>query len=104
MAPEAFDRQPRRVIRVEGHDVGVLVVEERADELYVALIELPPAWQGRRLGTAILRWLLRRAEATQRTLSLSMLRTNLRAVALYEREGLHVVDGEPTRLLMRSAR
>jgi hypothetical protein len=37
-------------------------------------------------------------------LSLHVLTTNLRAVALYEREGLRVVDGEPTRLLMRSAR
>jgi hypothetical protein len=55
------------------------------------------------LGAAILRWLLRSAEATQRTLSLRVLRTNLRAVALYEREGLRVVDGAPTRLLLRSA-
>ena len=43
MFTEAFDRQPRTVIQVEGHDVGVPVVEERADELFVALIELLPA-------------------------------------------------------------
>jgi hypothetical protein len=33
----------------------------------------------------------------------ALLRTNLRAVALYELEGLRVVDGAPTRLLMQRA-
>ncbi len=100
---EAFDRQPRQVIEVDGHDVGVLVVEERADEVYLGLIELVPSWQSRGLGTAILRWLLHRAEKTRRPLSLHVLKTNPRALKLYEREGLRVVDSEPTKVLMRSA-
>jgi ribosomal protein S18 acetylase RimI-like enzyme len=103
MFSEAFDRQPRQVIEVDGHDIGVLVVEERPDEVYLGLIELVPSWQNRGLGTAILRRLLRRAEATRRPLSLHVLKSNPRALALYEREGLRVVDSEPTKLLMRSA-
>ena len=102
MFAEAFDRHPRQVIQIGGQDVGVLVVEERADELYLGLIELLPAWQNRGLGTAILRRLLQRARETHRPLSLHVLRTNARAAALYEREGLRVVDSEPDRMLMRT--
>lgn len=99
---DAFGRQPRQVIEVGGQAVGVLVVDEQRDELYLALIELLPAWQGSGLGTDILRYLLRRARQTQRPLTLHVLRANPRAAALYEREGLRVVDSEPVRLLMRS--
>jgi ribosomal protein S18 acetylase RimI-like enzyme len=102
MFADAFSRQPRQVIEVDGRAVGVLVVDERSGELYLGLIELLPAWQGRGLGTDILRCLLRRARETQRPLTLHVLRANPRAVALYEREGLRVVLSEPVRLLMRS--
>jgi GNAT superfamily N-acetyltransferase len=81
----------------------VLVVEERPDELFLGLVELLPAWQNKGLGTDILRWLPRRAHETRRTLGLSVLKTNPRAAALYEREGLRVVSSEPAKLQMRSA-
>jgi len=31
---DAFHRHPRQVIQVAGQDVGVVVIEERSDELY----------------------------------------------------------------------
>ena len=99
---ERFDREPRHVIQVDGRDVGVLIVLERDHELYLELIELAPAWQGKGLGTEIVRWLRHRAEQSQRVLALHVLRSNPRALALYEREGLRVVETEPLRLLLRS--
>lgn len=102
MFADGFERLSRQIIEVEGTAVGVLGVQERPDELYLGLVELLPAWQNRGLGTDILRWLLRRAHETHRPLSLHVLKTNPRAVALYEREGLRVVGSEPAKLLMRS--
>jgi ribosomal protein S18 acetylase RimI-like enzyme len=102
MFADGFCREARQVIEVGGQAVGVLVVEERSDELHLGLIELLPAWQGRGLGTDILRCLLRRARETHLPLTLHVLRANPRAVALYERVGLRVVGSEPVRLLMRS--
>jgi GNAT superfamily N-acetyltransferase len=99
---ERFQQQPREVIRVDGAEVGILRVEERADQLYLDLIELLPAWQGRGLGAEIVRWLLRRARESGRPLSLHVLRANPRARAFYEREGLRVVEVEALRILMRS--
>ena len=108
---EAFQRQMfvdrfslrREVIQVGREDVGVLIVDERPDELYLELVELTSSWQNRGLGTEILRWLLRRAEELQRPLALHVLRANPRAIRLYEREGLRVVEAEQHRFLMRSA-
>lgn len=77
MFTEAFHRQERQVIVAGADDVGVLAVEERPDELYLALLELLPAWLGKGLGTEILRWLLRQAADTGRALSLHVLGTNL---------------------------
>jgi len=99
----SFDRRPLQVIEVDGTGVGVLEVDERPDELVLGLVELLPAWQNKGLGTDILRWLLRRAHETHRTLGLSVLNANPRAAALYEREGLRVVGSGPAKLQMRGA-
>jgi hypothetical protein len=45
MFSEAFSRQDRQVICVDDVDVGVLIVEDRTDELYLGLLELLPEWQ-----------------------------------------------------------
>jgi len=97
---EKYDSRQRQIIQVEGQDVGVLVVERRADELYLGLIELLPAFQGRGIGTAIIRGLIAQARAEGRPLGLHVLRTNAPARRLYERLGLRVVGEEPNRYRM----
>jgi ribosomal protein S18 acetylase RimI-like enzyme len=107
---EAFQRRMfvdrfnlrREVIQVSREDVGVLIVDERPDELYLELVELTSSCQNNRLGTEILRWLLRRAEELRRPLTLHVLRANPRAIRLYEREGLSIAETEQHRFLMRS--
>ena len=93
----------RRVIQVDGVDVGVLEFEERPEEVYLGLVELLPQWQNKGIGTQILRWLRRRAEESHRRLTLHVLKANLRARRLYEREGLRIVEEEPHRVLMSSS-
>jgi GNAT superfamily N-acetyltransferase len=103
MFDERFARDRRQIIRVGDEAVGALAVEERRDELYVALLELRPEWQGRGIGGAILEDLLARAHESGRALALHCLEANPRARAFYERAGLRVVESDPPRLLMRSA-
>jgi ribosomal protein S18 acetylase RimI-like enzyme len=97
----ALDRTPRDVVEVSGERVGVVAVEERPRELYLGMLELLPAWQGRGIGTLILARLRERAAASDRALCLDVLPVNVRAVAFYERCGLRVVASERTRLAMR---
>ena len=99
---DTFDRETCQIIQVDGQDVGVLMLDERPDELYVSRLELLPAWQGRGLGTSIMLWLLHVAHAGGRPVRLHVLKTNARAAALYERIGLRVVASEPVKVMMRS--
>ncbi len=97
---QKFDPARRQIIEIDGQNAGVLVVERRADSLYLELIELLPAFQGRGVGTAILRQLIDRARAEGVPLTLHVLRSNDAARRLYERLGLRVVAEESDRSRM----
>lgn len=95
-----FDPATRQIIVIDGVDAGVLVVEERPDEVYVGLIELLPAYQGRGIGTAIIATLLADAHRRDLPLALHVLRTNYPARRLYERLGLEVIEEDAHRYRM----
>jgi ribosomal protein S18 acetylase RimI-like enzyme len=67
----------------------VLIVEESEDEIYLAEIQVAPAWQGRGIGSSVVRSLMDRAAASERPLTLRVLHVNDRARKLYERLGFH---------------
>jgi ribosomal protein S18 acetylase RimI-like enzyme len=75
------------VIVVDGVDAGRLDVEERDDEVFLALIELAPDHQGRSIGSRLIRELLDRAGADGKRVTLSVLEVNPRAYQLYRRLG-----------------
>jgi ribosomal protein S18 acetylase RimI-like enzyme len=81
--------QPDRwqIIQAHGQDIGVLIVEEGDDEIYLAEIEILPEWQGRGIGAAIVRSLMEQAAVSAKPLTLRVLHVNQRAWALYERLG-----------------
>ncbi len=97
---QKFEPAGRRIIRIDGTDAGVLVVEERPGEMYIALIELLPKFQGRGVGTAIINRL--KAEASDKGLSVSLhvLNTNKPARRLYERLGFRASSEEQYRIKM----
>ena len=96
-----FDPHARQIIQVDGVDAGVLVVEHRGQELYLGLIELLPAFQGRGIGTAIVEALKQTAHAAGQPVTLHVLRTNTSARRLYERLGFALTEEEEVRLQMR---
>lgn len=97
-----FDPARRRIVQVAGADVGVLEVDDRAGEIYVATIALLPAWQGRGIGSAVIRSLLERAAATGRAVTLRVLRRNPRAIELYECLGFVRTAQSDTHVYMRA--
>ena len=84
---EHFDPTRCQILQVGRVDVGVLAVDERADEIYVAKIQLLPQWQGRGIGSSVIESLIERGAATNKPVTLRVLRTNPRATALYARLG-----------------
>ncbi|MGW7258980.1 GNAT family N-acetyltransferase [Streptomyces sp. NPDC054834] len=87
----AFTPSGRQIITVGGRDAGMLHVEHRPTEIYLARIELHPDHQGRGIGSKLIRGLLRQAQRQGRDLTLDVLAVNQRAQALYRRLGLHEV-------------
>jgi ribosomal protein S18 acetylase RimI-like enzyme len=84
---ESFDPADCEIIRVGSTDVGLLAVEERDDEIYLAGIYLLPEWQSRGIGSSIVGSLLQRGAASGKAITLRVLHRNPRAEALYERLG-----------------
>src|SRR5438067_4721946 len=85
-----FDPKAISVITLDGADVGVLWVERRPAELYIAEIEVAPEFQGRGVGTAVLADVLARARAEALPVTLQVLQANAGAGRLYERLGFRV--------------
>ncbi len=95
-----FNPQNRQIIRIDGQDAGVIAIEQRGEERYIALIEILPAYQKRGVGTAIIRRQINAAHSEGLPLSLHVLKTNKLARQLYERLGFVVIQDEDVRYKM----
>lgn len=95
-----FDPLKRKIIQIEGWDAGVLVVEHYARQLYIALIEIMPEFQGRGVGTAIITELCGQARACNKVVTLHVLKSNSPARRLYERLGFVIAGEEEYRVKM----
>ena len=80
-----------QIVTVDGAPVGMLHVEHRPTETYLARIEIHPDHQGRGIGSQLIRALLHQARQQGRDLVLDVLAVNQRALALYQRLGLREV-------------
>jgi ribosomal protein S18 acetylase RimI-like enzyme len=95
--PEQF-----QIIVLDGQDVGLLAVEQRATELFLSTIEILPAYQGRGLGAAVVRSILAQAAAARVPAALQVLKVNP-ARRLYERLGFSISGETATHYQMRTS-
>jgi ribosomal protein S18 acetylase RimI-like enzyme len=82
-----FKPSLRQVIVCQGTPVGFVDVTRTAGRLDLINIEIVPAFQGRRIGTRIIRELIAESERSGVPVHLQVLRKNTRAEALYRRLG-----------------
>ena len=96
-----------QIITADGTDAGILIVDYRPTEIYLARIEIHPGYQGHGIGTRLISALIDEAAQRGQDLVLDVLTVNNRAHALYQRLGLNEVgrhgDGN-IRIAMRSTR
>jgi putative acetyltransferase len=95
-----FNSYERSIIEVGGKTIGFLDVVEREDCVSLENIEIIPAYQGRTIGTTIIRGLISRAEAMHAPLKLQVLKVNGRAQALYDRLGFRCIGDTKTHFFM----
>jgi len=97
-----FDPERCEIVQAENEDIGVLTVEERADEIYLAEIQLLPQWQARGIGSSIIRSLLERGATAGKPVTLRVLHSNPRAATLYESLGFAAFRRIETHTYMRA--
>jgi ribosomal protein S18 acetylase RimI-like enzyme len=73
-------------------DIALRPATEHDAEVFLALIELAPDYQGRSIGSRLIRELLDRAGADGKRVTLSVLEVNRRAYQLYRRLGFTEVS------------
>jgi len=103
----AFNPERWQIITAGGADIGMLDVEYRPAEIYLARIEVHPRYQGHGIGTRLISALIDEAARNGQDLVLDVLTVNHRAQALYQRLGMTEVarhgDGN-IKMTMRSSR
>jgi len=84
----AFNPDHWQIITDGGVAIGMLDVEYRPDEIYIARIEICPDHQGQGVGTQLISALIDEARQKGQALALDVLTVNERAQALYRRLGM----------------
>ncbi len=97
---QRFDPAQMQVIVVDGVDAGMLQVEERTEEVFIPAIWLLPAYQGRGIGTRLLRGVIDAAAAQGKPVALRVLKGNMGARSLYQRLGFGVTGETDTHYIM----
>jgi ribosomal protein S18 acetylase RimI-like enzyme len=104
---QSFSPGNWQIVTADGADAGVLCVDYRPTEIYLARIEIHPRYQGQGIGAELISRLLDEAGRRGQDLVLDVFAVNHRAKALYERLGLREVDRQGEggqRITMRSVR
>jgi ribosomal protein S18 acetylase RimI-like enzyme len=100
----AFASDRWQIITADGADIGMLAVEYRPGEIYLARIEIHPEHQGRGAGTRLISALIDQATQRGQDLVLDVLTINQRAYDLYRRLGMNEEakhDGKRLKITMR---
>jgi ribosomal protein S18 acetylase RimI-like enzyme len=89
-----------QVVVVDGEDAGTLRLEKRDGAVFVGLIEVAPAFQGKGIGTKIMHDILSDAHGRGHDVMLHVLKANPRARRLYARLGFEIVEEREERYIM----
>ncbi len=100
---DKFVPEKNQVVLVNGQEVGVLKLEERDGDLFIALIEIAPVFQSAGLGSRIIQDVMAAAFARRQAVSLHVLKANPDARRLYERLGFQLVETLEERHVLRIA-
>lgn len=97
-----FDPRTHRILRCDGEDAGLVAVETHVDRVELERLFMLPRFQGRGLGTALVRALLARARASGLAVRVVVLRSNPGAIRFYDALGFRTVTETTAHLHMEA--
>ena len=98
---QRFDPALTQIILVDGRDVGAILIEWRAEALFLANLQILPEEQGHGLGTLILTQMLDLARLEGVPATLEVLKAHP-AYKFYERQGFVIEQETATHYRMRA--
>lgn len=98
---DAWDKQETQVITYGGVVCGYVVITDQPDSIFVYELILSPDFQGKGIGTFILRELQNKATKLNRIVTLEVFLKNSDAKRLYERLGFTVTGSSDTHYQMQ---
>ncbi len=96
----SWTKHPHEIVLRDGEPCGFVAIYDRDEAVVFSELVILPAFQGRGIGTALLREQIERARERGVPVSLSVLHENHRAAALYRRLGFHETGKTETHYLM----
>ena len=97
---ENFCSDLNKIITLDGVDIGVLEKNESAYELNITELELLSAFQGKGIGSLILKDQIRKANDMKKTINIGTFMSNIDAIRLYKKLGFRIIDETETHVLM----
>lgn len=97
----SFSPETVQLILVDAANAGLLHLERKPSELFLANIQIHPAFQNRGLGTAVIKTAMESARLLQLPVRLQVLTVNHAARELYLRLGFAVTSETNTHVIMR---
>jgi ribosomal protein S18 acetylase RimI-like enzyme len=88
-----------QIITFDGRDIGMLMVDERVDDIFLRAIEIHPDYQGRGIATGIIRKIISDGLQKGKPVRLHVLKVNP-AKRLYDRLEFSVIEETPTHYIM----
>jgi ribosomal protein S18 acetylase RimI-like enzyme len=97
---QQWDVTQVRIITFGDDDIGWLQSATRGDDFFLAQLFVDGGFQGRGIGTEVMRRLIAEAAQTGRGMTLSVVKSNP-ALRLYQRLGFHITDEDDRKFHMR---
>lgn len=89
---ENYNAANTRIIKLNDKPVGTVDVNEGGRNIFISGLYILPDFQGRGIGSSILKGLMVRAQSEKKRLELEVLRVNTNAQRLYKRLGFVMVE------------
>lgn len=96
-----FEPGKVQVIQFDGKDVGRLRIVRSSESIYIGGIQILPEFQGKGIGTAILKDLINESESTGIPITLEVHYVNEKAIYFYKKIGFQEVGNTEKQILMK---
>lgn len=101
---QEFTSSQIQIIEYEGVPVGYLELEENERTIFIVNLLLIPYYQGKGIGSGLIRYLIQRAQQQNKELLLEVFKVNVKAKRLYERLGFETYQETIHHFRMKKAK